>query len=77
MIITLDANILIRAVLGTRVYRILKAYPNFGFYVPDRMVKEAQTELPRILQKRGGDADFELAFMDDLLRTIQMIEYAV
>jgi hypothetical protein len=51
----LDANILVRGVLGRRVRGILEVY--FGrirFLVADVAVDEARRHLPRILGKRGS-----------------------
>ena len=53
--IVLDANILIRAVLGRRVRQILEAYAARGvhFYTPDVAFDDACKYLPPLLKKRG------------------------
>ena len=52
----LDANILIRAVLGNRVRRILEAHAdNISFFVPESAYAEAEEHLVALVVKRGGD----------------------
>ena len=52
--IVLDANILIRAVMGRRVRQLLEAYENHGirFYAPDVAFADAEKYLPPLLAKR-------------------------
>ena len=55
--LAMDANILVRAVLGKRV-RILETYAGVvQFLVADVAVEEARSHLPGILTKRGVDRD--------------------
>jgi predicted nucleic acid-binding protein len=53
--IVLDANVLIRAVLGRRVRHLLDTYTAHGvrFYAPDVAFVDAQKYLPSLLVKRG------------------------
>lgn len=53
--IVLDANILIRAVLGRRVRQLLESYSGCGirFYAPDAAFEDAEKYLPSLLEKRG------------------------
>jgi len=54
--LVLDANILIRAVLGNRVRRILEAHAdNISFFVPEFAYAEAEDHLAALVVKRGGD----------------------
>ena len=58
--IVLDANILIRAVLGRRVRQLVDTYTAQGvrFFAPDVAFDDAQKYLPPLLKKRGKpDAD--------------------
>jgi predicted nucleic acid-binding protein len=58
--IVLDANILIRAVMGRRVRQLLEDYANPGirFCAPDVAYADAERYLPPLLRKRGkSDAD--------------------
>jgi predicted nucleic acid-binding protein len=52
----LDANILIRAVLGQRVRRILETHAdNISFFIPETAYAEAEEDLAMLVVKRGGD----------------------
>ena len=53
--VVLDANILVRAVLGRRVRVLLETYAARGvkFFAPDIAFKDANKYLPAILKKRG------------------------
>ena len=53
--IVLDANILIRAVLGRRVRQLLEEYQGRGvrFYAPTSAFSDAEVYLPALLKKRG------------------------
>jgi len=54
--LVLDANILIRAVLGNRVRRILEAHADsISFFVPESAYAEAEEHLAALVVKRGGD----------------------
>ena len=74
MTIVLDANILIRAVLGRRVYDVLKRYPHTVFAIPARMVDEARLELPAIIKNRGGDPEIDSAVLEDIVDGLHVIE---
>jgi hypothetical protein len=54
--IVLDANILIRAVLGRRVRQLIDTYAGQGvrFCAPDVAFDDAEKYLPPLLKKRGG-----------------------
>jgi predicted nucleic acid-binding protein len=54
--LVLDANILIRAVLGHRVRRILEKYADSAsFFVPESAYAEAEEHLSELVAKRKGD----------------------
>jgi predicted nucleic acid-binding protein len=57
--IVLDANILIRAVLGRRVRELIDAYAVQGvrFFAPDVAFADADKYLPPLLKKRGKPND--------------------
>jgi predicted nucleic acid-binding protein len=62
--IVLDANILIRAVLGRRVRQLLETYADRGlrFYAPDMAYADAMKYLPPLLRtKRMPDTDVPAA----------------
>jgi hypothetical protein len=53
-VLVLDANILIRAVLGNRVLSLLRQHAGrVEFWVPDAAFAEAPEHLPMILAARG------------------------
>jgi predicted nucleic acid-binding protein len=50
--LVLDANILIRAVLGSRVLSLLRKYAGqMEFLAPDTAFQEAREHLPQILER--------------------------
>jgi predicted nucleic acid-binding protein len=52
--IVLDANILIRGVLGTRVVQLLEKYHNrIGFFTATVCFEDAQKYLPLIIERQG------------------------
>jgi len=52
--LVLDANILIRAVLGSRVLSLLRKYEGcVELYAPDLAFAEAREVLPAIVERRG------------------------
>jgi predicted nucleic acid-binding protein len=56
--LVLDANILIRAVLGRRVRRLLESYADStSFFIPDAAFAEAEEHLAALVVKRSGLPD--------------------
>jgi predicted nucleic acid-binding protein len=75
--IALDANILIRAVLGRRVRALLEAYENSAaFYAPDVCFDEARENIPRILSSRGGNPKAGITLLGQLDRFVQSVDQA-
>jgi predicted nucleic acid-binding protein len=78
--LVLDANILIRAVLGSRVLNVLRKYAGrVEFLVPDTAFNEAREHLPEILARRGvpvAPALEILASLGTLLRTVEFETYS-
>lgn len=65
--IVVDANILIRAVLGQRVRQlILEHAAGNRFFAPEAAYAEAREHLPALLDKRGVDGSAALAVLDAL-----------
>lgn len=65
--IVVDANILIRAVLGRRVRQlILEHAAGNCFFAPEAAYAEARKHLPALLDKRGVDGLAALAVLDAL-----------
>jgi predicted nucleic acid-binding protein len=62
--LVVDANILVRAVLGTRVRELLEAYcEEVSFLVPEAAYAEAEEHLPGLILKRGGEPEKALVLL--------------
>jgi predicted nucleic acid-binding protein len=73
--IVLDANILIRAVLGKRVRElILEHVTTVKFFAPDVAYADARKYLPALLKKRGVDASAAMLVLDRLEGVVQSID---
>jgi predicted nucleic acid-binding protein len=80
--IVLDANILIRAVLGRRVRELIDTYraQRVRFFAPDVAFDDAETYLPLLLKKRGKPGDDVSASLEYLRNIIEPVDrelYAV
>lgn len=80
--IVLDANILIRAVLGKRVRQLLETYGEHGirFYAPEIAYADAEKYLPALLNKRGKsntDVPAALAYLQSLIEPIGQEAYGL
>ena len=70
----LDANILIRAVLGVRVFLLISRYAKqVALVAPDTAFEEAREKLPAILQKRKVAVAEGLATLDSLRASIESL----
>lgn len=73
--IVLDANILIRAVLGKRVRElILEHVTTVKFFAPDVAYADARKYLPALLKKRRVDASAAMLVLDRLEGVVQSID---
>jgi predicted nucleic acid-binding protein len=74
--LVLDANILIRAVLGRRVRELLERYAVRGvrFLAPEAAFEEASKYLPMLLEKRGIPRDDVLASLSELRAIVEIVE---
>jgi predicted nucleic acid-binding protein len=73
--IVLDANILIRAVLGQRVRQlIIDHVADVTFFAPDAAYAEAREHLPSLLEKRGVSAAAALSTLDALENVVHTID---
>lgn len=73
--VVLDANILIRAVLGNRVRELI--FDNAAtvkFFAPDVAYADARKYLPALLKKRGVDARAAMLVLDRLEGVVQPID---
>lgn len=73
--IVLDANILIRAVLGKRVRELILANAaTVKFFAPDVAYADARHYLPALLEKRGVPSDAAMKVLDTLESIVQPID---
>lgn len=76
-LLVLDANILIRAVLGKRVRAILVRYgATIRFVAPDSAFAEAEEHIPAILAKRGVPIGKGKAVLRALGKIVQLVDHA-
>ena len=76
--IVLDANILIRAVLGKRVRELLlDNAARVQFFSPDVAYAEARKYLPSLLEKRGIQSESAMAVLDALETIVLPLELVV
>ena len=74
--IVLDANILIRAVLGKRVREILIEHAAaVKFFAPDVAYADARKYLPALLAKRSIDSTAASTVLDSLGLIVQPIDF--
>lgn len=72
--IVLDANILIRAVLGKRVREIIfDNAARIQFFTPDVAYADARKYLPTLLEKRGVKGTAALALLAELETIVQTL----
>lgn len=75
--IVVDANILIRLVLGRRVRElVLDHLGQVRYFTPDVAYADARTYLPDLLQRRGIDPATALAVLDRFAPIIHPVEAA-
>lgn len=73
--IVLDANILIRAVLGKRVRELILEYAaTVKFFAPDVACADARKYLPALLEKRGVNSAAAMAVLDTLESMVHLLE---
>lgn len=69
-----DANILVRAVLGRRVREVIETYAGgVSFFVPKSAYDEAEEHLASLAIKRGGDPGKALSLLRSLGRLVELI----
>jgi predicted nucleic acid-binding protein len=74
--VVLDANILIRAVLGKRVRELIVEHaPTVKLFAPDVAYADARKYLPVLLEKRGVDSTVAMKMLDTLEAFVQPIEF--
>ena len=72
--LVIDANILVRAVLGKRVREVIERYVGqVSFFLPEAAYAEAEEHLAVLVIKRGGDPGKALAFLRSLAGLVDLI----
>ena len=72
--LVVDANILVRAVLGKRVREVMEAHAeNVSFFIPEAAYCEAEEHLAALAVKRGGDPEKALALLRSLGRLLERV----
>src|SRR5258708_18265 len=72
--LVVDANILVRAVLGKRVReRIESDCGEVSFFVPEAAYAKGEEHLPELVIKHGGDPEKALALLRALSRLVELI----
>lgn len=75
MMLVLDANILIRAVLGSKALFLLRTYAGrVEFLAPDTAFEEAREHLPEILERRNVPIAPAMAVLDLVAGIVQTVE---
>jgi predicted nucleic acid-binding protein len=76
--IVLDANILIRAVLGKRVRELIaENAETVQFFSPDVAYVDARKYLPALLEKRGVNSKSAMTVLDALESIVRPLELGV
>jgi PIN domain len=76
--VILDANILIRAVLGRRVREVIVENADVvQFFAPDVAYADARKYLPSLLEKRGIKSEPAMAVLDALESIVRPLELGV
>jgi predicted nucleic acid-binding protein len=80
-LIVLDANILVRGVLGRKVRQLVETYSAQGvrFFVPESAFADAEKYLPGLLAKRGksnSDLAASIAYLRQLIESVDPEFYA-
>jgi len=72
--LAVDANILVRAVLGKRVREVIETYADeVSFFVPDVALAEAEEHLPALVIQHGGDSERALRLLRTLAGLMEVI----
>ena len=73
--LVLDANILMRAVLGRRVRELLERYEDTAaFYSPDVCFEDARYYLSQVLEKRGLNVESGLAILEQIRQLVVPVD---
>ena len=74
--LVLDANILMRAVLGKHARALPAKYgERIEFVAPDVAFEEARRRLPQVIERRKLREELFMAFFDSLANVVQTVEF--
>jgi len=77
-ILVLDANIIIRAVLGERVKKFLiNNIEAVDFFTPDTCIKEVEKYLPILFEKRSLSSDLALDIFSKVKPLLQVVDKSI
>lgn len=77
-LIVLDANIIIRAVLGNKVRTLItENIERVDFFTPDVCIADAQKYLPLLFKKRSMPADPALILLNNLTPLLHIVDEMV
>ena len=72
--VVLDANILIRAIFGKKVFGLLGKYEDdVEFYTPDYCVQEALTKIPEIAARRKEIPELAELFLTLVVKDVVLV----
>src|SRR5690348_18082121 len=72
--LVVDANILLRAVLGKRTREVIETYcEQVSFFIPEAAYAEAEEHLAALVIKRGGDPETALGLLLAMSRLLELI----
>ena len=73
--VVVDANIVIRAVLGDRVRNlIIQHYQTVDFFVPDICIVDAHKYIPQIFDKRKMPSEPAISFLEKLEKILSVVD---
>lgn len=73
--IVIDANILVRAVLGERVRNlIIENHQAIEFFIPDVCVADARKYLPMLFEKRKLRSDIAIDLLDKIIKLLNVVD---
>jgi predicted nucleic acid-binding protein len=74
-VLVLDANILMRAVLGKQARALLAKYgERIEFVAPDVAFDEARKHLPEVIERRKLETEPFMAYFDSLANVVQLVK---
>lgn len=77
-VLVLDANIIVRAVLGEKVrHHLITFSETIDFFTPDVCINDAQKYLPIIFEKRGIPSSIAMDVFTHIRKILQVIDKSI